>query len=216
MGAAVAVTWVLVAPVFDRDFFTTPGGSAPVASGGVGSSALDMPATFASYLWQQFLPRLPFMNDQHIQDWPAFEIYVKRAWGAFGWYAVYFPNWVYRVIVGVMLAVGIGGAVAVGRRILADRPLVVEALVLFLMVAGVVVGVAAAYFTRVGHREGVFEQGRYAFTAIAPLAAAVAAAVPCSARGAFRLLPPVFLALVAATAGLYIASGWLALSQFYA
>ena len=112
-----------------------------------------------------------------------------------------------------MLALGAAAVVSAVRRIDTTRSLAVEILVLFLMVTGVIAGVAAAYFTPTGGRQGVFEQGRYAFTAIAPLAALAVAG--CTVLGA-RRIPLLTGALVAATAGLFAASGWLALSQFYA
>ena len=212
-AAALGIAWVLLAPVFDRDVFTTPGGTAPGTGTGVGSAALDMPKTFLSYLWQEFLPKLPFMHDLHPQKWPAYDIYVQRGWAAFGWYTVQFSNWVYKVIVVVMLLTAAAAIVSAIRRTSTTRSLSVEIAVLFLMVTGVIVGVAAAYFTPVGGREGVFEQGRYAFTAIAPLAALAVAG--CTVLGA-RRIPVLTGLLVAATAGLFAASGWLALSQFYA
>ena len=72
-GAALAfgLAWVLIAPSFDRDVFTTPGGAAPGTSSGVGGGALEMPRAYLSYLWQEFLPKLPFMTDLHPQRWPA-------------------------------------------------------------------------------------------------------------------------------------------------
>ena len=89
---------------FGRTSFTTPGGISPTASGGIVGNALSDPGLYVSYLWQVFLPRLPFMSDLHPQKLPAFDIYVERGWAAFGWYAVKFPQWVYVLIALALLA----------------------------------------------------------------------------------------------------------------
>ena len=41
---------------------------------------------------------------------PAFTIFVERGWGAFGWYDVFFPHWVYLAIAGAMVARAAAGA----------------------------------------------------------------------------------------------------------
>ena len=39
--------------------------------------------------------KLPFMRDFTVVHWPFFNIYVERGFAGFGWYAIFFPNWVY-------------------------------------------------------------------------------------------------------------------------
>ena len=210
---ASALSWTALSGVFDRSFFTTPGGTAPTASGGIGASVLDEPGAYLSYLWQEFLPRLPFLNRHFTESWPAFDIYVKRGWGAFGWYTIGFPHWVYVVIVTVMLTVAAAAAAAIVRYRRIARSVAVELLVLVAIIAGVIAGVAAAYFTPGGPRPGIAEQGRYAFTAIAPLAAVAVGA--CTVLGR-RATPALVAALVTCVMGLYLASQLLALANFYA
>ena len=66
--------------------------------------AREHPLGFLAYLWELFLPRLPFMAPHFVGlGNPAFTIFVKRGWGAFGWYDVFFPHWVYVVIAVAMV-----------------------------------------------------------------------------------------------------------------
>jgi hypothetical protein len=133
--------------------------------------------------------------------WPFKFIYVERGFGAFGWYAIFFPRWVYWVIVAVMLSVGLSALAMVVRRRAEVMPRWVTAGFLILVIAGVIVGVEFAYYT-VTPRP-VFltpEQGRYAFTAIVPLAALAVAGLllaprrAASALGAVLLTGMIFLA----------------------
>jgi hypothetical protein len=208
---ATAGIWLASASAFGRSYLTTPGGTAPTASGGVGGSALQHPKTYLSYLWQEFLPRLPFMTDLQKQRWPAFDVYVERGWAAFGWYAILFPRWVYGVIAAAMILAGVLVAVSVIRHRRFARSRAWELLVLVACVAGVVAGVAAAYWSATA-RPTPAEQGRYAFTAIAPLAAIAIGAATVLGR---RFTAPLVASMVAAVAGLYFASQLLALSSFY-
>ena len=66
---------------------------------------LAHPLGYLAYLWEVFLPRLSFMAP-HFETAgpPGFLIYVERGWGAFGWYVVFFPPWVFDVIFGAMIA----------------------------------------------------------------------------------------------------------------
>jgi 4-amino-4-deoxy-L-arabinose transferase-like glycosyltransferase len=55
---------------------------------------------FASYVWQFYLPRLPFMTDFRFttQGLPLFQVWLKQGWAAFGWLEIRFGNDVYRVL----------------------------------------------------------------------------------------------------------------------
>lgn len=210
--AVSVAAWALLAPAFDRALFTTPEGRSPVESGGIGTTVLDNPTAYLSYLWQVFLPKLPFMTDLHPQSWPAFDIYVERGWAAFGWYAVMFPGWVYWVITAAMIGGGVLCAWTLLRERPAARPRALELAVLALAVVGVVAGVEAANFTPTGGRQVVAEQGRYAFTALAALAPIALGA--CLAFGRRWLVPAVSV-MVFAMIGLCFASQLLALANFY-
>ena len=213
-GAALAT---LVVRRVVTDALEAPSVSAGMTAGGatVGGAldrVLDAPSTYLSYTWQMFLPRLPFMNDLHVQKWPAFDVFIEGGWAAFGWLTVRFPMWVYVVIVVVSLAMAALCVAAVVRHRRAAWHLGWELAVLVVALAGVIAGVEAAYFT--GEARAVpAEQGRYIFTALVPLAAiAVGGAL------AFRekVAPIVAAALATAVIGFGYASQVLALSRFFA
>jgi hypothetical protein len=113
--------------------------------------------------------------------------------------------------VAVMLAAGALCIFAVWRERVAARPRALEITVLLLALAGVLAGVEAAYFTTQG-RLTVSEQGRYAFTAIVPLAGIAVGAAFAFGR---RRAPLVAGGLVAAVAGMSFASYWLAFTRFF-
>lgn len=151
------------------------------ATGAV-SEALAHPLGYLGYLWQLFLPRLSFMAP-HFEStaFPAFVIFDERGWGAFGWYDVFFPHWVYVVLLIAMLIVPLLGLVAARREWTFVRSHLTEAAILLLMPIAVVAGFEAAFFTT-GSRAFVPEFGRYAFPAIAPLAVLVVASLHAFGR----------------------------------
>jgi hypothetical protein len=177
------------------------------------SDALHHIPSFLSYLWQVFLPRLPFMT-QHFPSsvYPAFVIFVERGWAAFGWYDIFFRPWVYAVILVVMLLTIPIAAWAVRREWSWVRGHWMELLALIAMPAVVVVGFEAAYYTP--HiRPALAEFGRYAFPAIAPLAVLVVGALHAFGR---RNMLPVGVGLLVCMIALSYASQLLTLTSFYA
>jgi hypothetical protein len=201
--------WDAIRGIFHRDAFTTPGGATPGTSFGIRGHL----KAYLVWMWQVLVPwKLPFMQDVTILHWPFFNIYVQRGFAGFGWYAIFFPNWVYAPIVAVMLATLVLGI----RALWSYRTVVVRRIpeIVFLASVPVVVfgGVEAAYFTPAWPTDGVAEQGRYAFTAITALAAIVI--LVCRSLGRRRALP-VAAALVAGLGMLLLAGQWLTLSTFY-
>ena len=90
-GLVVQVVWSQTRAELRPHDVHTPGGGRADELG----RALD-PGLYISYVWQIFLPRLPFMNDHFVQTWPFFNIYVERAWASFGWYTIQFPRYALR------------------------------------------------------------------------------------------------------------------------
>jgi hypothetical protein len=201
--------WDAIRGVFHRDAFTTPGGATPGTSFGI----RDHLRAYVVWLWQTLLPfKLPFMRDVSIIHWPFFNIYVQRGFAGFGWYAIFFPNWVYAPIVAGMV-----GTLVLGVRTLwVYRPAAIARLpeLLFLASIPIVVfcAVEAAYFTIAWPVDGTAEQGRYAFTGITALAAIVIGG--CLGLGRRRALPAA-AALVAGLGMLLLAGQWLTLSTYY-
>jgi hypothetical protein len=208
--ALAALAWTrVIAPAFEPASAT----GTLVNTGGVGTSnlaLLNAPVLLVDYFVQTFVP-IVHLTGNHTYGWPAYDVYVRGGFAAFGWVTVQFPPLVYQIIMGVLLTAGVAAVVAAvryRRQVLAGwRP----ALVLMVAILGVFGLVAAAYVTDVP-RSIPGEQGRYAFPALVPLAAL--AAFACLAFGR-RHAVYAAAALVAAMAGLGVAGWWLALSGFY-
>jgi hypothetical protein len=182
--AAVATYagWKLIAPLFD---YSGPELQSQVSDIAVTSApGLHNLSGYLSYLWQVFLPPLPFMTDVFVPALPFYDIYVVRGFGAFGWYAVLFPEPVYRVIFVALVAIAVGGAVALWRYSGWARRHWMELAFLVLVPCAVVAAVALAYSTS-EPRAVTAEFGRYAFPAMAALAALCVGA--CFALGRARV-----------------------------
>lgn len=137
------------------------------------SSPFDAVPGRLSYAWQTVLPRLPTLEDHFTQTWPFFDIYVVGTWGVFGWYTVLAPRWLSSAAVTVgllLLAVGAVGAWRHRSRLATWGPAAA-----FLIAVPIVVlaAVAFAYYAPGGSSVPA-EQGRYLFTAAAPIGALAA------------------------------------------
>ncbi len=201
---------------FAHVFHPAAGSSAPLEIGaptGTVSEALAHPFGYLAYLWQVFLPRLPFMaRHWETTNYPGFVIFVERGWGAFGWYDVLFPRRVFDIVFAAMVAVPILGLVAIRRERSFVRSHVLELTILALMPLAVVAGVEAAFYTT-GTRPAVAEFGRYIFPAIAPLAVLVVASLHAFGR---RWIVFAGAGLLVAMIALSYASQLLTLTGFYA
>jgi hypothetical protein len=201
--------------------------SSPVGSGSVGSDANSVKEAlhhipqYLVYVWQALLPRLPFMTHYFppqahpgfvLFHYPAFVIFVERGWGAFGWYDVFFPHWVYVVIFLATVLTFPLGAWAARREWTWVRRHGLEVLALVAMPVAVIMGVEAAFYTP-GARTLIAEFGRYAFPAIAPIAVLVVGALHAFGR---RRMLTVGVALLVAIVSLSYASQLLTLTSFYA
>lgn len=192
-----------------------PGGSASAigSNAGAAGEALHNIPGYLSYLWQAVLPRLPFMAPHFpAGSHPGTTIFIERGWAAFGWYDVFFPSWVYVVILAAVRAVVPLGAWALGREWSWVRAHWMEALAVLAMPAAVIAGFEAAYYTP-GIRPAIAEFGRYAFPAIAPLALLAVAALHAFGR---RGMLWVGAGLLVAMIFLSYASQLLTLTAFYA
>jgi hypothetical protein len=199
-----------VAGIFEPSSGNTPGIGSTVSAT---SSAAEHPLGYLSYLWQVFLPRLSFMapHFEHV-TWPAFKIFVERGWGAFGWYDVLFPRWLFVVILVAMLAVPVLGVIAAWRERIILRRNLLELGILLLFPLAVVAGFEAAFYTS-GSRPVIAEFGRYAFPAIGPLAVLGAASLYAfGRRGAVLVGAGALVAMI----GLGYVGQLVTLTGFYA
>jgi Predicted membrane protein (DUF2142) len=175
------------------------------------SEALHHIPDYLSYLWQALLPRLPFMTPHFPSMHPYFVIFVERGWGAFGWYDVLFPHWVYVLIFAAMILAFPLAGWAARREWRWLRAHWMEALALVSMPVAVIAGFEAAYYTP-GMRPAIAEFGRYAFPAIGPLAVLFVGALHAFGR---RRVVYVGTAAAVATIALSYASQLLTLTSFY-
>jgi len=209
---AVLAAWALIKPhVLNHASGQVESAGGVSATGSV-SLAEHNPGRFAVYLWELFLPPLGFMGHLFPPGWPFFQIYIQRGWASFGWYTFDFPRWVYEVVVVAMGAVGLlalAGAVRF-RTWVRRRGWELAMIVLFPLCT--LVAVEAAFFTPVGGRTVVAEQGRYIFPAIGALA--VIAIGGTFGLGKRRHVPFATV-LVFAMIGMSFASQLLTLGSFY-
>jgi 4-amino-4-deoxy-L-arabinose transferase-like glycosyltransferase len=160
------------------------------ASGGLsGSSASTTPergtahlSEFLSYLWQWYLPRLPFMYSEfwsrtyeHV-SFPLYDLFFKGFWGDFGHLEIDYPGWVYGILIACSIAVlALVAYAAVHAKLRRD-----------VLAAGLLLGVlpvvmtallvnVRAYLSLIESNEP-FAQGRYLLQTVAVLGAALAAA----------------------------------------
>ena len=104
-------------------------GSAGASTSGGGTSLRE----FASYLWQYYLPRLPVQTDFQMpfRGYPLLQVWIKQGWASFGWLEIKFPEWLYRVLGVLTMAIFAGGLAALIRA----RRRLDTAVVVFLVLA---------------------------------------------------------------------------------
>ncbi len=204
----VQVVWSTIAAGFGRTTFTTPGGGAPVT----GASLWDTAGLSVGYLWQIFLPVMPWMYDHYpFHEWPAYTIYVVRGWGSFGWYAIDFPAIVYQTIIAGTVATLACAVVFVRRRFAWLKANFVMVVTLLALPILVIAAVERAFSTP-EQRTVIAEMGRYAFPAIGALAILAAGAWwAFGDRWAARITTAVVVSLMVFT----YASQLLTLRGFY-
>ncbi|MDA0185154.1 DUF2142 domain-containing protein [Solirubrobacter phytolaccae] len=113
VGAAVAAglaatvgVWFVLAAALSRP------AAAQVSAASSTSGGAD-PREFVSYVWQFYLPRLPFMDDFRsvAHTIPVYDIWFKGVWGSFGWTEVLFRNRIYLLLLLVTVAVVVLAAI---------------------------------------------------------------------------------------------------------
>jgi 4-amino-4-deoxy-L-arabinose transferase-like glycosyltransferase len=189
------LAWVLVAHSSGHAAFGQAALVSQTGGGEAGVVGANAPPTggiryLASYLWQFYLPRLPFMYDQRfvfptISHYPAYEVWLASGWASFGWVSVWFPAWVYRIFLAVVLAVSSGAGISAlrGARALRALPKPARrarwalAAFLALTVSTLLAGLHWTDFHMLVDRKAPFLQGRYLLPVGALLAVVVALAI---------------------------------------
>jgi 4-amino-4-deoxy-L-arabinose transferase-like glycosyltransferase len=164
-----------------------------------------------SYMWQFYLPRLPFMHS-YFSDYQVRNLWFDGFIGEFGWLEFGFPRWVYNW----SLALAFGLLALAARELVSLRNVLrsrLWELITYLgLMSGVLVLIAGTgYVARLGGTP-TYEQPRYLF----PLLALYGALIALAARGAGKRYGPavgVFLVCVAIahTAGAML----LTLTRYY-
>ena len=177
VGAAVAVAPVglyllLNATVWGRG--ATGGGLAGVTSGPQAGSQAITWHQVVDYVWQLYLPKLPFMQHTYFFGYyPLWNVWLDGSIGHFGLLDYAFPRWVYLDFRWLVFALAGLGAVGLYRVRHAVRPLLGLLASYAAMAAGllVVVGYLSARAALTG--QPFFPQARYLFPLLVLYALAI-------------------------------------------
>jgi 4-amino-4-deoxy-L-arabinose transferase-like glycosyltransferase len=168
------------------------------------------------HIWQEVLPRLPFMHDA-LPGYAPWTVWFHGFIGHFGWLDYAFPAWVYDLAGAIFVLVAVLALLALATAIRARgwanlgwrRPFAFVVAVLAVGLIGVIGWQGATYRAQTGF---VFEQGRY----LLPLLALYGLIVALAARGAGRRWGPAVGALLVVLAmahGLF--AELLTISRYY-
>ena len=205
---AVTVSWYVIdATVFGR----APGEATEgIETGSKPTSLFSM----LSYLWQFYLPKLPFMGEKfpRYPQYPVWDVLIQGFIGRFGYFQYGFPMWAYRLGLWFLLAVAAVAGVAVVRA-RAVRRRWPEAACYLAMGAGLVVLMAFVGYRYVVSTGANFEQIRYFF----PLLGLYGAVVALAARGVgARWGPPVGAFVIVLAMGHSLLSMMITVARYYA
>jgi 4-amino-4-deoxy-L-arabinose transferase-like glycosyltransferase len=166
----------------------------------------------ASYMWQFYLPRLPFMDQDFFGVYQLRQTWFNGFIGQFGWLDFGFPQWVYNWA----LALALGLLALVGRHLVSLRDVLRSRLwelatYLMLMFGLLVLIGGVSYVARLDGVPG-YEQPRYLF----PLLALYGALIALAARGAGKRYGPVVGVLIVCIAIAHTAAAMLlTLTRYY-
>lgn len=133
----------------------------------------------ASYVWQSYLPRLPFMSDD-FPHWPQYvlwDVHVQGFIGRFGWFQYDFPTEVELLGAGVLAAIAGLAAWSLWRYRSNVRQRLGETVTYAAMATGLLVFLAIASYDYRARTSFNLEQTRYLFPCLPLYGLAVALAV---------------------------------------
>ncbi|HEV7846923.1 MAG TPA: DUF2142 domain-containing protein [Thermoleophilaceae bacterium] len=175
VAIAAAALVVVLAPWYVYAHVNERPASGQLA-GAAASSSVDV-REFGSYVWQFYLPRLPFeARNGALGKYPqAYETWFKQGTAAFGWLETRWPDWLYKVLFVLALAIAAGAVVTLVRQ----RSSVDPMLLLFFATAAVVLvaGLHWNEYRLIQAGGALSNQGRYLFPLISLVGLAAAAAV---------------------------------------
>jgi hypothetical protein len=178
-----------------------------VANGGVVTirESLD-------YIWELYLPRLPFMHRVYFSSSPFSSLWLNGSIGHFGWLDYTFPAWVYTTGLYVFYALAALALAALVRLRAGIRPLLPILGCFAVMALGLLGAIGYAGIRYRGATGSQFEQARYLF----PLLVLYGVFAVLAARGVGRRWAPVLgtaLVLLAMTHCLFAET--LTISRYY-
>jgi len=166
-GWLAASLLVLAVPVLGWVALAHSLGGTTITNVSSGGHAFNV-RQFLSYVWQFYLPRLPFLTPfRTTPGLPVYDIWVHEGIGLFGWTDVSLPSWVYPVarIPATALAVAVVVLLARRRRAGAGAVLAFLGLTLVALLALLHI---TEYRVLIGGG-GQFVQGRYLLPVVAML-----------------------------------------------
>lgn len=127
---------------------------------------------FLSYVWQFYLPRLPFLTPfRTTPGLPVYDIWLRQTTGVFGWLDAYLPDWMYRA--SALAAAGLGiASVGLLSRLRERRHLAMLGFFALTLLALLVLLHVTEYRTLI-IGGGQFLQGRYLLPVVSLLGLAV-------------------------------------------
>ena len=170
-------------------------------------------AQLVSYVWQFYLPGLPWMDAPLGGDYGIREVGLETAWGAFANLEVRYASWTYDLLAAALVLVAVGAAAAVWRgrvRLEAGRRLALLTAVVVLAVLAVLH--VSAYRLLLVEPTDPIIVGRHLLVLVAPLGLLLGMAVAGLGRRAAPVAASVVLGLLAA---LHLAGLGLTVSRFY-
>lgn len=174
--------WIRFAQASGRPAFNSVASAAP--------SSTQVPTPFKwnqflAYVWQYYLPRLPFMGlNRTTPGYSVYNVWVRGAWGTFGWLEFGLPTWAFTVLASVTAAVGFLSTAIVATL----RGKAVWALIGFFALAffALLFGLHLTDYRSIIRDQGALLQGRYLLPVLALFGLAVAlivSRVPLRWRG---------------------------------
>jgi 4-amino-4-deoxy-L-arabinose transferase-like glycosyltransferase len=169
IGLAVAI---LAVPVLGWLALARAAGHAGINQVGVTARHPVNIRQFLSYVWQFYLPRLPWLRPfRTTPGVPAYDIWFRQGFGQFGWLDVFLPSWIYRAGAVVMAGIAIAAAAAV-TRIRGRRRLALLGFFALTLIALLVLLHTSEYLLLIDG-SGQFLQGRYLLPVVGLLGLAV-------------------------------------------
>jgi 4-amino-4-deoxy-L-arabinose transferase-like glycosyltransferase len=164
---------VLVVPVLGWVALAHATGRAAINTVGSSPAHPFIVSQFLSYVWQFYLPRLPFLTPfRATPQLPVYDIWLNQGTGVFGWLDVYLPQWMYPAAAWAVGAIAIV-AIALLTRLRERRHLVL--LGFFALTVTALLGLLHITEYRVLITgDGQFLQGRYLLPMVGLLGLAVA------------------------------------------